>query len=82
MRERGKYCMLPALDHPGWTELITGRKQVQSSKATFNMLVHSNQMSYERDPSPANVNDLIAKSHAFLSKYESLFTSEIARIFL
>jgi hypothetical protein len=74
--------MLPAADHPGWTQLITGKKQVQSSKATFNMLVHSNQMSYERDPSPANVNDLIAKSHAFLSKYESLFTSEIARIFL
>lgn len=73
--------MLPAVDDPAWTQLITGKRQVQSSKATFNMLIHSNQMSYERDPSPANVKALIAKSHAFLTKYESLFTSEIAKIF-
>jgi len=73
--------MLPAVDHPGWTQLITGKKQVQSSKATFNMLIHSNQMNYEKDPSPGNVKDLIAKSHSFLTKYESLFTSEIAKIF-
>jgi hypothetical protein len=38
-------------------------------------------MSYERDPSAANVKELVAKSHAFLTKYESLFTSEIAKIF-
>ncbi|MGD0097623.1 MAG: hypothetical protein ABSB60_14110 [Terracidiphilus sp.] len=73
--------MLPAVNHPGWIQLITGKKQVQSSKATFNMLIHSNQMSYERDQSPANVQDLIDKSHSFLTKYESLFTGEIARIF-
>ena len=45
------------------------------------MLIHSNQMNYEKDPSPGNVKDLIAKSHSFLTKYESLFTSEIAKIF-
>jgi hypothetical protein len=72
--------MLPAVDHPGWAQLVTGNRQVQSSKATFNMLVHSNQMSYERDPSPDNLKDLIAKSHAFLTKYEALFTTEIANI--
>ena len=73
--------MLPAVDHPGWTQLITGKKQVPSSKATFNMLIHSNQMNYERDPSPDNVRDLVAKCHSFLTKYESLFASEIERIF-
>ena len=54
---------------------------MQSGKATFNMLIHSNQMSYERDQSPENVKDLITKSHSFLTKYESLFTNEIAKIF-
>ncbi len=73
--------MVPAVDNPVWVRLVTGKKPVQSSKATFNMLIHSNQMSYERDPSPANIKDLIAKSHSFLTKYESLFTSEIAKIF-
>lgn len=73
--------MLPAVNHPGWIQLITGKMPVQSSKATLNLLIHSNKMSYERDPSPANVKDLIAKSHTFLTKYESLFASEIAKIF-
>lgn len=73
--------MLPAVDHPGWVRLVTGKKQVQSSKATFNMLIHSNQMIYERDPSPDTVKELVAKTYSFLTKYESLFTTEIAKIF-
>ena len=73
--------MLPAVDHPAWTQLVTGKKQVRSRKATFNMLIHSNEMSYEKDQSPDNVKDLVFKSYAFLTKYESLFKNEIARIF-
>jgi len=73
--------MVPAVDHPGWARLISGERQVQSSKATFNMLVHSNVMSYQRDPSHENLTELIEKSHALLTQYESLFTREIERIF-
>ena len=72
--------MLPDIDHPVWLQIVTGKKPVQSSKATFNLLIHGNKMSYERDPSPDNVRQLIAKTHSFFTQYQSIFASEIAKI--
>lgn len=72
--------MLPDLDHPVWMEIVTGRKPVKCTKATINLLIQSNKMSYERDPSPANVKKLISKTHSFLTQYEAVFAEEIAAI--
>jgi hypothetical protein len=72
--------MLPDVNHPVWSQFVIGKKPVHSTKATINMLVHGNKMSYERDPSPANVKHLIAKSHSFLTQFQSILTSEIAEI--
>lgn len=72
--------MLPDIHQPVWVEFVTGRKRIQSSKATINMMIHSNQMSYERNTSPANLQDLIAKTYNFFAKYESIYGPEIAQI--
>jgi hypothetical protein len=72
--------MLPDVNHPVWVLFVTGKKPVQCTKATINMLITNNKMSYARDPSPANVKELVVKAHSFLSKYEAMFTSEIAQI--
>jgi hypothetical protein len=73
--------MLPDVNHPGWARFVTGKRPVQSAKATINLLIQRNKMSYERDQSSANVKDLVQKAHAFFSKYESMFGPEIATIF-
>ena len=72
--------MLPDVSNQVWTLVVTGKKPVRSSKATFNLLIHGNKMSYERDPSPANVRQLVAKTHGFLKQFESIFVNEIAEI--
>ena len=72
--------MLPDVDHPIWILFVTGKKPVQSDKVTINMMIQGNKMSYERDPSPANVQLLVAKTHSFLRKFEAIFYNEIAKI--
>lgn len=72
--------MLPNLNDPVWTQIVTGKKPMRSNKATINLLIHGNKMSCERDPSPANVKQLVAKTYEFFAKYESIFPDEIASI--
>ena len=72
--------MLPDIHHPVWAQIISGRKPLQSTKPTLNLLVQSNKMSYERDPSPTNVEVLVARTHKFLRQYEALFADEIASL--
>jgi len=72
--------MLPDISHPVWMQIITGERRFQSTKPTLNLLVQMNKMSYERDPSPANVKALIAKTHSFFSLYQALFADEIVAI--
>jgi len=72
--------MLPDIHHPIWAQIVTGKKPLQSTKPTLNLLVQSNKMNYERDPSPANVEQLAAKTHKFFTQYEVLFAAEIAKI--
>jgi hypothetical protein len=72
--------MLPEIDHPVWAEIVTGKKRFQSNRPTFNLLLQSNKMNYERDPSPENLQALIARTYSFLSQYQALFAGEIASI--
>jgi hypothetical protein len=72
--------MLPDIHDPVWAGIISGKRPLQSTKPTFNLLIQGNKMSYERDPSPANVEVLIARTHKFLRQYEALFADEIAAL--
>ena len=73
--------MLPDVNDPVWKQIVTGNKTVQTGKATINLLIQSSKMSYGRDPSPANLELLVAKVHSFFARYEATFTSEIEQIF-
>ena len=79
--EKGNSLVIPDVSHPAWARFVAGKMAVQSSKATFNLLVHSNKMNYERDSSAANVKLLVAKSHEFLTKFQSIFANEAEAIF-
>jgi hypothetical protein len=72
--------MIPPIDHPVWEQFVTGKKTIKSSKATFNMLVQNTKMEYERDSSPANIKELISRSHKFFTQFESIFPNEIDQI--
>ena len=72
--------MLPDVNQSVWAQFVMGKKPVRSNKATINMLIHNNKASYERDPSPANVKHLVAKTHAFFSQFQAIFTNELAEI--
>jgi hypothetical protein len=72
--------MLLAKNHPVWKELVVGNKKVQTEKVTVNLLIQSSRMSYGRNPSPDNLNLIVAKIHGFFARYESTFTREIAQI--
>ena len=76
----GKRFMLPDINHPVWVEFVTGTKPLHSTKTTINMLVHNNKTSYENDPSPENVKKLVARTHDFLTQFQTLFAIEVAEI--
>jgi hypothetical protein len=72
--------MVPDISHPVWMQIVTGRKPIQSSKATVNLMIHNNKSSYERDSSPENVKQMIAKTHKFFSQFEAIFPGEVNQI--
>ncbi len=72
--------MLPAANHPVWTQIATGKRPVQSEKLAINLFVKNNKMSLERDTSPANVQLLAARTHAFFTQYEKMFAAEFEKI--
>ena len=72
--------MLPAANHRVWSELATGKKPIRGDNLAINLLAKSNHMSFERDPSQANVEQLAAKTYKFFVQYEKMFASEFTKI--
>lgn len=72
--------MLPAMNHPVWQEIVIGKKAVRTEKAAVNLLIQSSRMSYGRNPSTDNLNQIVGKIHSFFTRYESTFASEVAQI--
>jgi hypothetical protein len=77
---KGDRFMLPDVNHPVWVQFVTGRKPVRTTKATINMLIHGNKMSYEMNPSPSNVKHLVVKSYDFLNQFQAIFPNEVDEI--
>ena len=72
--------MLPAANHPVWTQIATGKKPIQSGKLAINLFMQNNKSSLDRDPSPANVQKLAAKTYEFFHQYEKIFANEFEKI--
>lgn len=72
--------MLPNVDHPVWSQIVTGNKKIHTGKAAINLLIQSCKMSVSRDQTPANLDANTAKIRNFFAHYESSFAREIAQI--
>jgi hypothetical protein len=72
--------MLPAATHRVWSEIATGKIPIRSDNLAINLLVKSNHLSFERDPSLANVQQLANKTYKFFVQYEKFFPSEFDKI--
>jgi hypothetical protein len=72
--------MVPPLQNYIWTDIVTGKRPVTSSKLAINLMVKNVQMSYEHDHSPANVQALTLRVHDFFTKNERIFDEEFKRI--
>ena len=73
--------MVPAVEHRAWRELVVGKRTVTTTKFGFNLLLTNNQIYYKKDPSEANVAQLIQQTHDFLAKNEILYQTELSQIF-
>jgi hypothetical protein len=59
---------------------VTGKRSVKTDKLAINLLFQGNKMSFERDSSPANIEQLAVKTHKFFVQFEAAFGSDFARI--
>jgi signal recognition particle receptor subunit beta len=72
--------MIPDMNHPVWAQIVTGKKHIKSAKATVNLLIQGNKMSYERDPSPENIQKLMKRTSCFFIQYQAIFPDEVAQV--
>jgi hypothetical protein len=72
--------MLPPKQSPVWREFATGKRSLNSSKLAINLMAKSVQVSYQRDPSPANVEVLADRVREFFAQYEKGFADEFSRM--
>lgn len=72
--------MVPPLHSYAWTDIVTGKRPVTSSKLAINLMVKSVQMKYEHNRSAENVRSLVQRVHEFFTANERIFAEEFKRI--
>ncbi len=72
--------MLPAPNHPVWSQIVTGKRPVTSAKLAINLLIQNCRIEFQRDSSPNNIVQLAARIHRFFQQNEKVFPDEIKRI--
>lgn len=72
--------MVPPLQDHIWTDIVTGKRPVASSKLSINLMVMNVRMSSDRDHSPANIQALSLRVHEFFTNNERIFDEEFKRI--
>jgi hypothetical protein len=74
------HSMIPPTNHPVWRRLITAEKNLQSSNVGINMLLFNSTMRYKRDPSTANLNQLVSHAHEYFTKFEKVLPAEVKQL--
>ena len=72
--------MLPAANHPVWTQIATGKRPIHSEKLAINLFAKNNAMSLQKDPSQNNIQQLTARTYEFFKQYEKIFAVEFEKI--
>lgn len=73
-------AVVPPVNHPIWTQVIKGQREVATSKVALNMLLANVRRSYKLDASDTNMRRLIEIMHSFFQKYEELYHADLDRI--
>jgi hypothetical protein len=73
--------MIPNLNHPKWRSLVKGEIKVHFKVFAGNMLLSHCQRKLARDTSSTAVEGCVAEAHAFFSKYENLYSTELLNAF-
>jgi hypothetical protein len=73
--------MVPPSKHPEWKKLVTGERDLKTTQLAINMLLTNIRLKYKRDPSPANVNQLIEHMRELFVKFENTFKAELNQLF-
>jgi hypothetical protein len=72
--------MIPPPEHPCWTQLVTGARNLRSNNLSFNMLLFTIRLRYRNEPSAENLRELCQHARQFCLKFESLLTPELAAL--
>ena len=59
--------MVPPLQSSIWTDIVTGKRPVTSSKLAINLMTKNVQMHYAFDTSPESVRSLVQRVHEFFT---------------
>jgi hypothetical protein len=73
--------MVPSVTHPALRDLIVGTKEIQTTKFGLNLLLTNNRIQYKKNPTEQTIKQLAEQTHEFLTRYESLYQSELKQIF-
>jgi hypothetical protein len=73
--------MIPPTNHQVWRKLIVGEKTLRSSNVGINMLIFNSTIRSKRDPSPANVSQLVQHAHEYFTKFERVLQDEVKQLF-
>ena len=73
--------MVPANSHPVWKKLVTGEKELRSTQVGINMLLTNNRLKYQKNATPATLNELSEYTREFFVKYEKTFQAELKQLF-
>jgi len=72
--------MIPPIISPVWKRIATGQIKIRSSKLTLGILASNIQRSYQRDPSPENIQKIITTIYDFFVRYDNLYHDELEEI--
>ena len=73
--------MIPAKNHAKWAPLVKGEIAVKFTVFAGNMMISACQRKLARDASAETLRACIDEAHAFFSKYEKMYSSELLRVF-
>ena len=73
--------MLPSKTDKKWESLVTGELQATFNLVAGNMLMYRLTRSTKQDNSAENIQNSIDEAYKYFSKFESLFSEELKRIF-
>lgn len=73
--------MIPPATSPVWVNIISGKKQLQSTQLAVNMMLSNIKLRYKMNQTDENVGKLVKHAHEFFTKFENVYPAEVKQLF-